>query len=113
MQPKNLFAVAFMVGSLGLGSLVACGKSAEAVVSKDPSAVGVTSGAEPTPVTTAGKGQTPGGTTSDTKGGMGGGTDRAVGDGNAPKGGVAPTATHTTGPAPRNTGDPPPDPNKK
>ena len=112
MQPKNLFAVVFITGSLGLGALVACGKGTDAVVAKDPSAVGVTSGAEGANGAAAGKDKAAGATTPDTKGAMGGGSDRALG-GDTPKGGVAATATHPTGPAPGNTGDPPPDPNKK
>ena len=110
MQPKNLFAVLFITGSLGLGSLVACAKGGEAADAKDPSTQGVTPGAGGANGATAGKDKAPGATTPDTKGAMGGGADRALG-GDTPKNGPAPAQTHPT-PGPSNTGDPPPDPNK-
>jgi len=112
MLPKNLFAVVFITGSLGLGSLVACGKGGEAVEVKNPSAEGLTPGVvDPQGAVAAKDSKTPGATTPATKGAMGGGTDRALG-GETPKSGPPPTAHHPTGPAPVNTGDPPPDPNK-
>lgn len=125
MLPKNLFAVVFITGSLGLGSLVACGKGGEAAEAKDPSTGGLSPAVVDPQGGVAAKDKTPGATsTPDTKGAMGGGTDRsaaepggaaataAPGPNVGPKSGPAPTAQHPTGPAPKNTGDPPPDPNK-
>jgi hypothetical protein len=127
MLPKNLFAVVFITGSLGLGALVACGKGGEAQEVKNPSAEGLTPGVHDPQGAVAAKDKAPGATTTpDTKGAMGGGTDRSAAEPGGPaptaapgpnvvdhpKSGPAPTATHPTGPAPRNTGDPPPDPNR-
>lgn len=129
MNHGNLIAVTFITASFGLGALVACGKGGEAAA-KDPS----TQNATPAPGETTGlagasKDKTAGAGASgaDLKGAMGGGSDRsAAGDtprgpvGTAapgpnvgPKNAPAPLATQPTGPAPKNTGDPPPDPNRQ
>ena len=109
MKHNSLIAVAFITASFGLGALAACGKAGGASEVKDPSTTGVTPATGGANGATADKGKLPAATTPDTKGAMGGGTAQALG-GDTPKGPAA-TATHTTGPAPKNTGDPPPHPN--
>lgn len=112
MNHHNLIAVAFITASIGLGALVACGKGGEASEAKAPTTTGVTPAAGGAAGVTANKDKATTDTTPDTTGAMGGGTAQAVVGADTPRGGPAPTAHHPTGPAPKNTGDPPPDPNK-